>query len=439
MRHPCHGRQARLVALLLAVALIFIACSPVGIPTGTPSGSGTAAETAGATTEDEPTDGVTPGPASTATTPPNAPPAAGVPSVKWTRYAGTTGLENASFLSEVVDTGTRLVAVGARTIGTEEAVAAAIWTSSDGTIWTGVEGFDAEGCCVIESVAMGPAGLIAVGGQGFGTEERPAVWHSADGLAWELRPDPPVVNEGRLFRVVAGTAGYTAFGDRGSMWTSRDGSGWEQRSDEALRELGQRVVEIHSASDVQLALTAPDPETQAPGGSWRSTDGVSWTRTGDIPDTEGVIPTYLARIGGGYAALGQTELGDTGAWRSVGGLTWERLPDPGAFGGAPVDAIVGTSSGYLAIGTRGTDPGLTDEEPDEEQFQTVLWSSTDGGTWTELPADSALLDAAIDHVMERGGGLLALGTAYEDGEAEEAAGVRAVWTAAVARAALPLH
>jgi hypothetical protein len=438
VHHAHRGRDRRLSPLFLAAALLFLACSPVGVATGAPPSAGTATETPVDATRDVPTGGLTPGPAATAASS-GVPPAGGMPTVAWTRHTGTTGLETASFLSEVVDTGTRLVAIGARSLGTDESVAAGIWTSTDGTTWTAVEGFDSEGCCVIESLAMGPAGLIAVGGNGDGIEQRPAVWHSADGLAWELRPDPPVVDEGRLFRVVGGSAGYTAFGDRGTMWTSRDGSAWEQRSDDALRELGEHIVEIHSAQDAHVALTAPDPETQAPGGSWRSTDGVTWTRTGDIPETEDVIPTYLARTSAGYVALGQSEVGDTAAWRSVDGLTWERLPDPEAFGGAPVDALVGTLMGYLAVGTRGTDPGITDEEPDEEQFLTVLWSSTDGITWTELPADDALLDAAIDHLMQRGDGLLAVGTSYSAPDAEGPEGVRAVWTATVARAALPLH
>jgi hypothetical protein len=141
-----------------------------------------------------------------------------------------------------------LVAVG--TVVDDSGVGvAAVWTSDDGQTWDRVPhdpevfasstGMDV----VMLDVAAGESGLVAVGSErthhGAGLwwmgGERPAVWTSPDGTAWErVTLDTETFGTTRSISTVAASAtGFVAagpiFADTGpvTIWGSADGTGWQ--------------------------------------------------------------------------------------------------------------------------------------------------------------------------------------------------------------------
>jgi hypothetical protein len=126
---------------------------------------------------------------------------------------------------------------------------AAVWTSGDGQTWERVP-HDPEALAsstgmdmVMLDVAAGESGLVAVGSErdhhGAGLwwmgGERPAVWTSPDGTAWErITLDDEAFGTTRSISAVAASpTGFVAagpiFADSGrvTMWTSPDGTRWQ--------------------------------------------------------------------------------------------------------------------------------------------------------------------------------------------------------------------
>jgi hypothetical protein len=98
------------------------------------------------------------------------------------------GGPNDQAMRSVVAGGPGLVAVGWDASGGDWQ--AAVWTSSDGLVWSRVRHLGAVfgGASVIWSRAVGGPGMVAVGADGSGGDSDAAVWTSADGLAWSRVP-----------------------------------------------------------------------------------------------------------------------------------------------------------------------------------------------------------------------------------------------------------
>jgi hypothetical protein len=150
---------------------------------------------------------------------------------------------------------------------------AAIWTSSDGTIWTQVstdgEPFGGGGDQWIDRAASGPNGLVALGGER--TEElgrRAAVWTSQDGDEWIRAPhseELPGDADTFISDLVAGGPGFVAVGTtqppsgahQAIVWTSENGKQWTLL-------LGQDLDD-DSTSSGMLYLTVGGPGLVAVG------------------------------------------------------------------------------------------------------------------------------------------------------------------------------
>jgi len=137
--------------------------------------------------------------------------------------------------------GPGLVAVGweAKRAG----VAAAVWTSPDGIIWSRVPHdeavFGGDGDEVMWSVTAGGPGLVAVGVDAPGGDGDAAVWTSPDGIIWSRIPHDEAVFGGDSYQIMrgvtAGGPGLVAVGVDGfginsdaAVWTSPDGIIWSR-------------------------------------------------------------------------------------------------------------------------------------------------------------------------------------------------------------------
>ncbi|WKZ81923.1 MAG: hypothetical protein QY307_07420 [Acidimicrobiia bacterium] len=142
-------------------------------------------------------------------------------------------------MNAVTAGGPGLVAVGLESSYYD--AAAAVWTSADGLVWTRVPHdeavFGGPSDQTMRSVTTSWSGLVAAGGDESGVDMAAAVWTSPDGLVWTRVPHDEAVFGGpdwqRINSVVASGTLVVAVGFDwsggdldGAAWASSDGVIW---------------------------------------------------------------------------------------------------------------------------------------------------------------------------------------------------------------------
>jgi hypothetical protein len=192
--------------------------------------------------------------------------------VAWRKV--TTAEPMVGQLIDVVATDDGLFAVG----GVPGADAAGIWHSDDGEAWERVGGdFPAA---FMWSIADAGPGLVAVGWR-RNPEPDLAVWTSADaGVSWSLAPDPDGSQGFEATDVAALADGSLAMvgsatdGSGGRIWHSADGVAWELSADTA-------GMHARSLAITPAGFVAVGGGEDMNGRAWSSTDGVAWSPLGE--------------------------------------------------------------------------------------------------------------------------------------------------------------
>jgi hypothetical protein len=398
------------LAIVTSAILLLAACgSPAASPTDTVLPSVPA--TTGPSPTARPTANPTPSP---------SPPA--------TLDAGWTELTDAPvpFLHDVTTAPWGYLGVGMASDSTDAAPIPAIWRSTDGLSWeeeayelpTGVPdvvealyqvealggGFAAlgsawygiavsddgvtwtyetlgDGACP-SAIAANDEVLVAVGsigpcgmGGGPGT---PAIWvRDADG--W-TQLDPPV-STGWFVGVVATPYGFTAWGT-----VTESADSWN--------------CQIGCTPDLTL-----EPFANAP---WSSADGWTWARADDSSPFVGATVDGVAAASDTTAAIGFVADPATGSerlalWTSRDGDTWSLVEADLPFAEVPRPAGPGVGGGGAVIGVWARQ--LYDA-PAVEAPTVTIWTSPDGGRWT----DETTIVADLRGVSALGDGLIAYGT-----------------------------
>lgn len=254
---------------------------------------------------------------------------------------------------------------------------AAVWTSPDGATWQRVAhdeiifgGPGDQRAEAVTTVPGGGGGWLAVGTDGGVSDGDAAVWRSSDGASWER-----VVDGGALggqgsqiaFDVVAGPGGFIAVGTDGEVatgWTSADGTSWTEQA------LGGSGVAVGlGAGDAGLVAVGSSPGDGLDAVVWRSPDGLSWERD-EGEALAGPLDQELAAVAIGEAmtvAVGRTNVGggdDAAVWSSTEGSPWLRSAhDEELFGGDQAQrmvdvAVEGTTA--VAVGWSGSSPASRD-------------------------------------------------------------------------------
>jgi hypothetical protein len=204
-------------------------------------------------------------------------------------------------LIDVVATDDGLFAVG----GVPGADAAGLWHSVDGEAWERIGGEFPS--AFMWSIAEGGPGLVAVGWR-RNPEPDLAVWTSSDaGATWDLAPDPEgfagfegtdvaALEDGSLALV-----GSSLDGSRGRIWHSADGVAWEL----AVEELDG--IHARSLAIMQGGLVAVGGGDDMNGRAWVSADGASWSSFGD--PVEGAYFTNAVAVDGGLLVTGGSQSG----------------------------------------------------------------------------------------------------------------------------------
>ena len=274
-----------------------------------------------------------------------------------------SALNGEAFTSGLAYANDRFVAVGGLDCDGLHPTACwgSVWTSSDGLSWARLDRSPALAVTTLMptsgpepgllDVAGGPGGFVAIG---YGMDGA-AVWHSADGLAWDLAPSADAFHDARIHAVAATPAGWTIVGEvfvgtlrtgtpRAAIWTSTDGLGWERVPDGPMFDIGGYF-------DTMEEPTSGGIEDVA-------SDGTTVVAVGDSCDEEGMSCVQAT-------------------WRSSDGLTWKRLADGRA---GALTSVAGSPLGFVAAGheCEGTSSDCNDVTSQ------VLKHSADGLAWATV-------------------------------------------------------
>ena len=105
--------------------------------------------------------------------------------------------------------------------------------------------------------ARGPEGIVAGGWLNSEDLDRSAIWHSADGTAWERIRLPRAMDRARgVFDVAGGAGGYVAVTGAG-LWRSEDGRRWARATTGGTSEDIITEVEVTDTGFIGLGADRP--------------------------------------------------------------------------------------------------------------------------------------------------------------------------------------
>lgn len=210
---------------------------------------------------------------------------------------------------------------------------------------------------------------------------------------------------GPQYQVLAGGPGLVAFnGCAPSIWTSPDGGAWTQVSLPPLQL--DNVAGWSLFVQGHIFMLTGVQMTYGPGPSQTellvsSDGGASWSKSG--ADLQ-----ISATVSGGEGILalarGSTDF-QSSLWTSSDGLTWKPVADAaGTFGSASISALVKGGPGWIVGGsvTSGAAP------PSD-----AIWSSPDGRTWTRADLVSAAPGSGITALIAGGKKALAVASGQD--------------------------
>lgn len=268
-------------------------------------------------------------------------------------------------LQSVTDGPNGLVAVGF-SYAADEPVPAG-WHSLDGQSWQPIGGDLGAG----EMSAVAAAdGYLALGSDP--ATDGVIAWSSADGIGWSAGSAVGGIDGGAIINgLIPFAGGYLAYGattgEAAAVWHSADGFAWQLAA--LPQGQGSTVSHLAAGEGKYVAVGARADGELAQSMAWLSPDGLAWEATlvGGDGAMYGVAP-----MGDGFVAVGAVELArfrfDGAAWLSADGLTWSRLAADPSFGQARMYGVLAGPAGVLVVGER--------SDASAEVTQPALWVAT---------------------------------------------------------------
>jgi RNA polymerase sigma factor (sigma-70 family) len=144
------------------------------------------------------------------------------------------------------------------------------------------------------------------------------------------------------------------------VWTSSDGLAWSRVPADRMFD-GARMRTVANVPGIGL-VTAGEDLVGDVGAVWTSADGRHWRRAPINPDLgrPGIqVRMYAALAGGPGAVIVGTategmQYGESVVWTSSDGVTWTRGPWGAEFAGGELTAVTPWGSGLVAVGDRGS-------------------------------------------------------------------------------------
>jgi hypothetical protein len=330
---------------------------------------------------------------------------------------GSAGAVQPDQAVEAVGTANRLIVAVGSSNGDP-----AVWHSADGRSWQRAQTTTRAGMQRLTSVTGGLAGWLAVGQDGT-APRHPLVLTSRDGSSWQ-RTDGAAVFRAKgdsaltTYAAAMGPAGYVVVGEDGfsaASWFSPDLKSWERGTAPDRKALkgtdttGRWMHDVAGGPSGYVAVgglndpTAHGAKPSRPA-VWTSADGRRWTLR-QLPLPGGSVGAWFDHVSakGSVVVASGTASVPSGsrafAFLSVdGGRSWQQVSLPtGDDTSAAVDTSSSTPKGFVIAGTTGQ-PGSAD---------VVMWTSADGRTWTASRPRGTGLSGRGDQKLT---GLTAVGT-----------------------------
>jgi hypothetical protein len=317
---------------------------------------------------------------------------------------GTFGraLSTAVPTSLVEDNGTLVMSVQVSSPGQalgQETTSVAVLTSNGGRSWRAVNDGAFPGATVNQLLAV-PGGLMAVGAAPLPASEASEVGGETgafaslslnDGATWPTEPISPASLGGPGTAAIGAAAGAAgAAGTGANPATSATGAGAASGTSAPSTLSGTLTGPFTATAAGRLAnseYVVGDAGRQAVG--WYSPDGTTWEPPQPLdssPELSTELPLATCGAGSSAVVVGTATTTAPGsfpaAWVSTDGSSWtsatfsssSSLP---AGSSTAVDGCLATGNGFIAYGGS-TGKGTVD--------QPILWSSSNGATWQQLPA-----------------------------------------------------
>lgn len=304
---------------------------------------------------------------------------------------------------------------GAREIG--------LWTSSDGLNWqasgSGAAFRDGD---MVHDVARTRSGFVAAGETALRDGDAgPAVWYSADGLAWQ-RAETRGLEAGAVRAVVADgdtvvAVARDAQGDGSRVIRSGDGGRTWQATGFQLPGTMSEAGSLAVASKRFVLVPTRQRTITGDVRVYCSPGGADWSQCGMIDDLPAASPGVerLVSYEDGVAAVSQAGIGAYAVLTSTDGRSWRERPGIGDLAGA-------TMRGF-AIGAGGTMYAAGDRAVSDVDNEPVLMSVPQRGKPARVPLDQvpglSRMARETSGLASHEGRFVAVGSA---------AGEAAIWT-----------
>lgn len=235
--------------------------------------------------------------------------------------------------------------------------------------WQRTDGLPGPETALVNRIAVGSDGTVAVLGQ-TALGQGPALgWFSTDGLNWEPAKVKDAESSASLDLLALPDGGFIAWPYLGAqLWRSPDGRSWKRDKRPAGVFFGDGIV-------TEDGLVFVGQSSGARPAVLRSADGKKWSAT-ELPIAEGGddAPNLIAQLADGSLLAAATGTRDAAAtlWRSVDGGDWQLLPMPDPEPGAFIEGIAPTATGAVMVVNHPSETG---------DLSSTIWATSDGTDW----------------------------------------------------------
>jgi hypothetical protein len=327
----------------------------------------------------------------------------------WTTVDGGAGgvfdATGEESVRDIAAFGSGFVAVGSRTVDNDQDAVA--WYSADGQTWEQIDAptLTGPGRQELDSV-VATTNMLVAGGYSAqeGGQALPISWRSPDGRTWEAPSAPLPLNDDPRQAATDLTIRSLTFDDQGILaaggsewrphvWRSTDGVNWATLQNPVHGGLFEDGVELEDAITAfgQTVALGAGPAVLVLKNRWEDATGDSFPTGGRQPFATSVAETPDVTIAGGgefTAATGSNREKYTGQiWMRDGG-DWTPVNSDDLAPGQIMD-VVPFSGGFAAVGIEdfgvasGRKVVSADPLPDG-----IAWVSADGKRWTRIGAEA---------------------------------------------------
>lgn len=337
----------------------------------------------------------------------------------WRQEATQTNIDE-STLARVVEEPGRVTLVA----GVQRSYSNKVWTTTNGSNWTERSPFGFSPRLMAKVIRFNGY-LWSIGGSRMDSGTTNEIWRTADGINWtQVTPDAPVFSERDSHELVVFNDRLWVIGGRdffdgsnglaslkNDVWSSADGVAWQSHG---AADFSPRANFATAVFNDRLWIIGGGAGSGGVNDVWSSADGETWRR-----ESEGAAfsPRWghsvlafdgaLWLIGGGTGALGAAT-GSDEIWRSTNGFNWTPVSSGARFAPRMQHAAVVHAGRMYVVG------GASSESLYGAAHYGDVWSSDDGVTWDEVPADATFPERKMHSLVSHGAHLYVIG-GYEIG------------------------